>query len=435
MTDSDFQDAPGEASADEPSAREVLPRKRSPYFVAMLVSAVAFFLIGYYWLGDLLAEKAGLNESSPTPTPESAVPESVRWVGDGLLAIQTSRDGTPVVAVVETASGIEHTAVGHVLVTHELGAPVVWTLPMTAEDWNRAGAAGELRGVWPYDSPPDRLESWDLSTPESGPSADVAAKWRRIEGPGAYDAYLEIDPLKGAHPSRLLFNNQQSSGEGHAAALPDELTTFAPIGFSSSGAYLALETLCPAGEPEDPRPQAQAAPSRDVFILEVSTGAVVATATLSDYSTFASPQWFPTRDVLVWPEPAAEDSGGALALRALAPDSDVRDAAGLLGIAIPGDWGEGTYVTLAGSGPTGIVYLEHGESVSVWHLGESGLTEMGTIPWTESASWRESDGLATIETEYDESDGTQWTVVAVYELEGTGRRVVWRSLAAEDCGT
>jgi len=423
-------------SHDASGSATVETRPRSLRLLALLGAlVVAGFLVGYYAIGALVPDPEPSQPGVPTGQPaQYPVPPSVTWFGEGLLAIQTTVDGEPSVSVVDAATGVERTASPYVLVAAELGSPVLWLLPMTAEEWSSANAEGSPPpGMRPYDAPPDGLEVWDLADPDTAPVPDAGDGWSRIDGPAGYTAYCDVDPLKGALPSSLMFNFQDSRSRWSRAALPDDLVTFAPIGFSASGLYFAAEELHSpdAWESADQPGSGQ----RRVLIVEAENGRIAASADLTEYSVFASPRWHVERDVLVWPEPSAEDTGGAITLRVLQPDSEAADASEFLGIELPRDWGAGSYVSLAGAGPRGIVYLEQGERSRLWRLGSSGLVELGEIPWSESTVYDETGGFASLEVEYDDAEDSGWTVVAVYDDAGTNRRVVWRSLLAEDCNT
>jgi len=411
-------------------------RPRRLWLLALLGALVAAgFLAGYCGIGALVPDPGPSQPNVPVgQQAQYPVPPSVTWFGHGLLAIQTTVDGEPSVSVVDAATGVERTASPYVLVTAELGAPVLWLLPMTAEEWSSANTGGSPPpGMRPYDAPPDGLEVWDLADPDAAPVPDAGEGWSRIDGPAGYTAYCDVDPLKGAFPSSLMFNFQDSRSQWSRAALPDDLVTFAPIGFSASGLYFAAEEL---HSPEAWEGADQPGPGqRRVVIVEAQSGRIAATASLTEYSVFASPRWHPERDVLVWPEPSAEDTGGAIALRALQPDGETTGASELLGLELPHAWGAGSYVSLAGAGPNGIVYLEQGERSRLWRLGSGGLAELGDLPWSESTVYDETGGFASLEVEYDDAEDSEWTVVAVYDDAGTKRRVVWRSLLAEDCNT
>ncbi|MBE0476514.1 MAG: hypothetical protein IBX62_05395 [Coriobacteriia bacterium] len=163
----------------------------------------------------------------------------VWWAGDGAFVVAqlTAADGVPHALAFDMRSrGAPDVQEGKRVVAVEPHSPRVWLVPDegggSVEDLS--DLAGDLR-----DSPPRRLLMWDLGAGDD-PTDDVESRWRPWPGPGGTTAFLEVDVLKGALPSRLLLQPSDGSTEGTRVALPEAVTTFEPLGWSPSGEWFAL---------------------------------------------------------------------------------------------------------------------------------------------------------------------------------------------------
>ncbi|MDZ4064949.1 MAG: hypothetical protein U1E22_09830, partial [Coriobacteriia bacterium] len=368
---------------------------------------------------------------------------------DGRFAVVQTQNaaGTPFVAVWDSHSGDIRTQEGFIVASLEKAASVVWLVRASADDVADATAEEDvfLPGAGPFDSPPRELLAWALGEPDSVPSADVAAKWRAMPGPGDWVAYCEIDPLRGAFPAKLLFNNTASSGEGHRAVVPEGFGTFSVVGWSPSGAYLAIEELAQMSEaaqmaPDDASPDLVPweSPERGLVVLEAATGDAVASALLTGDAT-GPVMWDSTRDVLIWVEQqwAGESDGEQPynVVRALEPDGEVSDAADILGLKVPGEWRNAWSLAVLGTGPSGALLAaeSEGSGKRLYLIDKNGaVTDTGSIGWAISADWEERTGLLVLEETFGDDDFLVRDTAVVYDVHGGDRTVIWSGPKREE---
>jgi len=381
-----------------------------------------------------------VDSTPPAVLPQDTVggPNRAELFGNGrYVAIQTyDVSGLPVVSVWDSQNLSETTVSGYVLAAAEPAGPVLWLVPVTLEEWSDLYlGSGALAFERPHDVPPASLVVWDVES-EDDPTAAAPARWRTIEGPGEFDAYFEVNPLKGVQPSKLLFNNKASQGEGHAAKLPEEVVTFIPRGWSSSGEYIAIEQMIlPEGDTDvGPQWSAESYERRQILIVEAQTGEVAAAAVLGT-GALTPGFWHQTEDVLMWvADTDAGEGGTGFTLRALEVGSQPQSASARLGFTPLDEWDDAWAVTLAGSGATEtLLIIDTDSGYRISSVGPSGVTDSGGLDFFESAVFGDAAGLAVLETEFDEQTGDEWLVLAVYDEHGQGRRVVWRAANALAC--
>ena len=419
------------ASDSEPSVR----RNSWPWFLgAVLLLFVFGSLVGWALVTP------AVDSAPPAVLPQDAVrgPNRAKLFGNGrYVAIQTyDVDGLPVVSVWDSQDLDETTVSGYVLAAAEPAGPVLWLVPVTLEEWSDLYlGSGSTAFEWPHDAPPASLVVWDVEGGED-PTAAAPSRWETIEGPGEFDAYCEVDPLKGVQPSKLLFNNKASQGEGHAAKLPEEVVTFVPRGWSPSGEYIAIEQMIlPEGDTDvGPQWSAESYERRQILIVEAQTGEVAATAMLGT-GTLTPGFWHQTEDVLIWAvDTDAGEGGTGFTLHALEAGSQSQDASDRLGFTPMAEWDDAWAVTLAGSGAVEtLLIIDSDSGYRISSVEPSGVTDSGGLDFYESAVFGDAVGLAVLETEFDERTRDEWLVLAVYDENGRGRRVVWRATNALAC--
>ncbi|MDP2182519.1 MAG: hypothetical protein Q8K99_08105, partial [Actinomycetota bacterium] len=377
----------------------------------IIASGLAFWLAKTYIIDPLV--------DSGSDSWVAPVDSSARWTADGKFAVIQTQNaaGTPFVAVWDSESGDVRTQEGFLVATVEKAAPVVWLVRATADDVAEAVTEEDVfvPGAGPFDSPPRELLAWALDEPDSVPSADVPAKWRAMPGPADWVAYCEIDPLRGAFPAKMLFNNAASSGEGHKAALPEGFGTFSVVGWSPSGAYLAIEELAQMSEAAQMAPDSSDdmpwdSPERRLIVLDAASGDAVASVLLTGGAS-GPVMWDSTRDVLIWVEQqwADESDSGQPnnVVRAIEPGGEVSDAADVLGLKVPEEWKNAWSLEVLGTGPNGVLLAAEAEGSGkrLYLIGkDGGVTDTGSIGWAISADWEERTGLLVLEETYGDDD-------------------------------
>lgn len=434
-------DAPTPLPVDGPQAVPVSPiplgvpvRRRSALPVIVIIGVVVALIgacVGVSYLASTTLQDALSPSSEPSLVPSFAYGgfTMVGWSGGGRYAVIQHFDegNVPAVTVWDRETQTTRVQGGYVVVGLESEGAQVWMEPAetVADAFDSFGD--------PIDHRPERLVAWRLDT-GTQPSDAASAKWRAWPGPGDYTAYLELDPLKGCMPSRLLMNNNAGSGEGVRAALPETTRTFAPVGWSPSGAYFAIEELVDgvdAGLLGDSlgfnQPQQ---PERDLLVFSAATGELVARAVLPKGATRAPLALWGADDTLYWADMDAAQSSdqgwGAPDLRTLRPDGD----AGVVRIpdAISLDRAY-TFLPLGSDAEGALFYADDGK---LWRIGLTGLEHVGNVSYSESADWDPRGGLLVARTQYDyvdESTETNYALVLLVDGHGANEREIWRGPA------
>lgn len=161
---------------------------------------------------------------------------AVAWSGGGRYAVVQFAKTTSV-GVWDRVTKKSRIVKGFRLVAVEPEAPYAWLVRDDGKD-----ASSDVSGD-SIDRKPSQLYSWNVADAKAQPTSEVESRWQPWEGSGDYDAYVEVDILKGADPARINFNNKARSGDGTKAAVPADVDTFEPIGWSKGGDYFAVVSL------------------------------------------------------------------------------------------------------------------------------------------------------------------------------------------------
>lgn len=423
------QAIPVHSPAPIPLAPQTSPaprRKLWPWIVGVVVLLLLIGgCVGAVWILDnsvnsITEELLGENGPGSILGPE----ESVAWSGNGRYGVvQYLREYTyPSVAVWDSTTGESRTLDGYRVLFVETAAPVVWLEPVTdeeAEMGESTDASGDA-----LDHKPKRLLAWRLDD-GSKPTDNVPSKWHAWPGPADSIAYLEINPLKGAGPSALLFNNKASQGEGVKAKIPDSVSTFVPVGWSASGRYFAIESL--VDEARYLEMDASNGLSRTLVIFDVSTGEVASSPVVTSQDILAPvASWDGSRDIMFWPELGALTDGetGPVRYKSIeATGAVARDAFDTFGWDRPGDFSSVYQVNLLGWDPSGPVYSVEGR---LWQIGADGFEDLGMSESYGVGAWYPGSGLLGLEYGYNEGPVSQeWTELVRSDIHGGNRETVW----------
>ena len=420
-------------------------KKRAKWPLVVGVAVVLALMGACAWVTYLLSTSLGDTFDAayePTIGPSFVWTDGaplVKWSGSGRYAVIQYFDEQklPVVVVWDAQTDTTRQQAGYVVAAVESAGAQVWLEPVDrVEDVYDSF-------VDPIDHRPQQLYAWRLDVVD-GLQEVPAAKWRAWPGPGAYTAYLEIDPLKGCLPARLLINNNEGSGEGVKAALPDSTATFAPVGWSPSGEFFAIEELLDGeavgllgdqaglSEPEQP--------DRRLLVFSATTGALVAEAVLPKGSLVAPAALWGDDDTLYWADMDASQASyegfGSPRIMSLTADgvsADVR-------ITDPELFSATWSLTPLGSDGEGALFLS--DEGRLWLLGAGGLSHAGNLPtaaYATTGSWEPAGGLLVSRAQYvsgDESGDITAPVVDLFDKHGANERRIWRGPDIEiDYGT
>lgn len=354
-------------------------RLRSSRFVvlvSLLVLAVGLAACGV----QDKAEPAKGASQEPKGAPKAAA--AVGWAGNGRYALVQFPESTKV-GVYDTATGTGRIVEGFRLIGAERAAARAWLVPddgvVTAAD-----VFGDA-----IDSLPPQLFAWDLSDLNNDPDAEVESRWKKWEGPGTYDAFVEISVIKGGSPNRVFLNNKKQQGDGFKASLPEGVSTFEPVGFSPSGDFFAAVSVLGTKD---------GAPEGDqlAMIFSAADGSCVASAPIGMAEGLGTPAvWAPGRDVLL----AARTKDGKSLLIAVAPGKPEQPA-DKAGLVLPADLGSATNLGFLGmDGDKPVVT----DGAKVWTIGADGtFADSGAIEAVEAAFGK--GGLLVIKGEGDAAE-------------------------------
>ncbi len=412
------------------------PRKRSltGLWVALIVVAL-LGMCGLAGWGVFLAVDSLPPWVSGEAWSSQYVSEDVLWTADGRFAVLQTQDedGIPMVVVVDMDTKDVREERGVYVATAEAGAPVLWLVRMSDDEWQaRLESEDPLPGAGPFDEPPSALEVWDLSDEDAAPSDRAPARWRKVTGSAGWDAYLEIDPLAGAFPRKLLFNNSASSGEGHSAQLPDDFGTFAFLGFSPSGEYVAIEELL--------LPSEVGHKTRRLLMIRAEDGSAATERELGNAAHTLA--WDPTGDRLIWTDYGFDTEtrqANWARLVTLSADGVERDAFDVWDCEKPAEWDEvACGAELVGTDSVEQVVclaVEDENSTRITTVGPGGVTDKGALPWSCSArDYCNQHGFLQSETLWDEDSGSQSQLVR-YDSVGGSRTVLWTGPMLGDADT
>ncbi|MDI6900292.1 MAG: hypothetical protein QMC79_01185 [Anaerosomatales bacterium] len=407
-------------------------RPRWPWIVGIIavVVIIAGCVGSYYLVDSLLGDEASFDDPVIPVSFGGPGGESIVWSGNGRYAvIQHYEDfDIPVVVVWDRETDEVRTERGYVLVAAETFGAQVWLEPRSdVVDW--------VDGIADIaDHRPERLLVWRLDVPGATPTDDAPAKWRAWPGPGDRVAYLEVDPLKGAAPAKVLINNAASSGEGVKAELPDDVGTFLPVGWSPSGRYFALEELADltgtSWTDPDADPLGEASPGerspRRLLVVDAETGALVGDSPLDEAVDHAPASvWAADEDTLytvassLW-DPETGDDLPAQVWR-VEPGEEPVDAFAAEGWERRGRLDAAYFLRFIGWSPEGPLLLS---DEALWRLGADGPDRLGGAYWT-GAAWAQDAGLVAITQEWDSATDTDRLVASFQEGIGAPIRVIW----------
>ncbi|MDZ4654447.1 MAG: hypothetical protein U1F44_01000 [Coriobacteriia bacterium] len=399
-------------------------RKRWPLGIGIVILLIGT-CVGMSYLASTVLQDVFSPTGGQASMPSSAYGAStlVGWSGGGRYAIiQYFDEGSvPTVAVWDRETEKTRLQGGYIVVGIESEAPQIWLEP--AKDV----IAPFDSFSDPIDHKPAQLFAWRLDGGDS-PQDSPPAKWRSWPGPGGYIAYLELDVLKGCMPAKLLINNNESSGEGVKAALPESTRTFTPVGWSPSGKYFAIEELMDGNEigvlGELVLLRQSEQPDRKLLVFSAETGELAAEAVLPKGTIQTPCAAWGANDTLYWADTDAmqsNDDGGS------APDwRSLSVASGAGTIAPPDGAMEMTWaVTTLGSDEAGARFFT--DNGRLWCIGADGFAHAGNLRYAESADWDVRGGLLVTRTEY-EWDGEverNYASVSLFDEHGGSEREIW----------
>ncbi|MBN2823613.1 MAG: hypothetical protein JXR33_10555 [Coriobacteriia bacterium] len=427
-------DAPAPLPVDVPAPLpvDVPVRKRSKWPLIIGIGVVAFLMAacaGTTYLVTTVFQDAMDAGYDPAISPSYGFDggqASVQWSGSGSYAVIQYFDEqqVPVVVVWDKETETTRREVGYVVVAVESAGAQIWLEPMDE--------AVEVYDSFddPIDHKPAQLLAWKLDENE-GPQDAPAAKWRAWPGPGGYTAYLELDPLAGCMPAKLLLNNNEGSGEGVKAALPESTGTFAPVGWSPSGEYFAVEELVDGeqtgllGDFTGLTPPEQ--PDRKLLVFSAKTGELVAEAVLPRGSFEAPVSLWGDDDTLYWGDSDASQSSmdgtEPLELKQLAPGGTAQDVANVTVDQLSTVW---SFVSLGSDESGALFFTDEGR---LWRLGTAGLTHAGNISYADTGDWDPLGGLLVTRTEWvmsDDDSEVNAPQVFLLDEHGANERRIWR---------
>lgn len=353
-------------------------RSLSTFRIAMLVAGVVMLIVAAVVWSSFI-DSTSTNTNEPATVEGVVGVESIRWTGDGRFAVlQTfEADNTPAVVAWNRETGQTTTATGHHLAATEPASSLLWLIPMNAEEYLAAFAGGTQPG-YPFDGPPPALVVWDPSRPEIPPSDLAPARYEPYPGGDGWTAYFEVDILKGSHPSRMLINNAASSGEGHRAELPDDLGTFAVVGWSPSGKYVAIEELLSFDEWRE----------RRYVVVEASSGRAVSVIEAGE-AAHGSPAWLGESDLLVWVDGAV--------LMSQVPGGTPMELGAVSSADLPPSLQGAFWLDIVGYGRAAVMVLaEHEEGRELSMVTPNSSSSFGIAQYTPFLDWDPVGGLLEI---------------------------------------
>lgn len=410
-------------------------RRRRTLAVAMALMACAAIGAGAVFLGLLGSTDEDSLERGAT---RLAWADEGRWaVVEGVGSGETSSAVS--VTAWSTERGAGKAVRGYRVAAVEPHAPVVWLVPAEGV------GSGELTGtgsVWgarrgpDVDAPPDRLLAWRLDA-TGAPSAAAEARWTPWPGPRDRTAYLEIDVLKGVYPAALLFQSSDGAGEAERAAVPDDATTFRPVGWSPTGLYFAVIEVGHRGDSPEL--------GRRALLFSAASGSLVASAAVGypEDARTGDAFWDREEDLLwlIESRPSAEgeeDGGYGVSLSVLEPREGLAPGRDY-GAEPPSSWDRAWMpADVLGSDEGGtLIHVESEGGPRVWRLTPGGLAEVGEFhpeaeqggPGTYSPRsellvyvWGPpSPAIGGTSVEFSTSDAA----VGVADVLGNDPRVIW----------
>jgi hypothetical protein len=357
---------------------------------------------------------------------------ATRWADGGRYAVVeyqgSAQDSTTSVIVWDSQTDRTRKVDGFRLVAVEASSTQIWLTRAVADDLvldPNIGADITPPTDSPWASPdyggpmsdgPGAAWSWDLAgagdpVPRSSPS------WRPWIGPNGSTALLSVDPSIGLLPSSLSF-----SGDGAAprkVAMPSDLGSFMPLGWSPSGRFFAVLGL----DGQDGIPTW-------VGIVDSRASGVVASYTTDDWPgnvpdsaslDIDGAAWDPVADK-VWVAQSSQSTSdnGDNATTTISAVAVAPGGANFPVVATPSAWASAQNPSIVlGTSATGVlIEIDTPDGPSVWNLGSGrpvrvGLSAAGAGYSLEEGGYSARSGmLAAIEP------------VMPFDNSGDGRAVI-----------
>lgn len=372
--------------------------------VALVLTLAAVGVLGVSRLG-LFAAKASAVPGSVSETGAQAL-ASCMWTGGGRYAVIQSTDarGVPMVVVWEAASGSTRTLPGHRALAAERSSPTVWVEPVDARGPRGSEYADRLGDTW--DHVPARLLVWRVDR-DATPTDAAEGRWARWAGRGGREVSLEVNPVKGAAPSAIVF--MAGKEPSAKAALPAGTNTFLPVGWSPSGRYFAVTTLGPAGSMDPVR----------LLAFDQRQGSLVGSVTIEGRHSRVA--WDARSDVLMWT--TGDFGGGELRWTYLHGKPKP--------IKPPAEWRDSQRVSLAGACRDGIVLTSFRPPLlDSWLITPKGTVsktgQLAVVPQVVDVA---DDGRMLILETVAGGEGRHEIVHLVRTGKAASNKVIWRGPA------
>lgn len=338
------------------------------------------------------------------------------WAEDGRFLVFEYDDGFGESTVVsyDTERDALRRVEGFSLASVEPSAPTAWLIP-------RERYPGRMAG---YDSPASEVFAWKLDRQNAPSRARQWAPWPNTIG---MTALLEVDPAKGAWPSKIGFISA-GTGDIRQADLTARAKTFEPLGWSPSGRFFAVLALPPGGSRtaffehiggDDVR-------RYQVIVIDAEKGTVVGSSESSAVTGSSDASWFGTQDTVIILD--TYPFSATWSLRSLQPSGDSVESTAAL--EVPALQGPVSVIGVRSDGftvSTGYFTYSNGNASEVaggfWRVSPSGSV---SLPWRLPNAGRtllSSRGLVAYEPK------TGDTRLVLSWPDGSDTRVIW---SAED---
>jgi hypothetical protein len=402
---------------------------------AIVVAAVllAFLIACPCGIGAILAGRSFVADSRTEYTKWIESSHRVAWSGEGRYGVAqvVGADGTPGVVAWDRQTGNASSIAGYRLAAVEHYGAVAWLVPVSEGELTE-----RLDGEWgavlvpaggAFDSVPGSLLAWGLGADEPAAVPPREPAWVRWPGPGQWSATAEVDPSRGAYPSRIAVGTSRTPTDDRVVSLPAGVATFDVIGWSHSGRYLALAEMIPS-DGED----AEGTFARRLFVIDASEARVVSTAFQKvTAASGPSPVWDESRDLLLWVDADDRAPNGSSpsslepVVMTLEPGGSPRPAGETLTIGDAADVEDVRGTAVHRSGPEGVLLDSAGVLVR-WSVGEGRVVVSGAVPdATSPPVYHRNGGLLVLAEEHDAEGPLSRDVLVHLERETGEWAVAW----------